>query len=100
MTAQPVQAAAASGPDAADWDAQAGADLRVRCRRVLGEQGDQLLVARGQLQERLVQRGVALGRQQLLLGRSGLLVRDVLDVVVPCRVSAYSLCCRMAYGLM
>ena len=54
VTAQPVQAAAASRPDAADWDAQAGADLRVRCRRVLGEQGDQLLVARGQLQELLV----------------------------------------------
>jgi hypothetical protein len=49
MAAQPVQAAAAGGPDAADRDAQLGADLGVRHRRVCGEQGDQLLAARRQV---------------------------------------------------
>ncbi len=39
------QAAAAAGADAADRDAQPGADLEVGQRRVRDEQGDQLLVA-------------------------------------------------------
>jgi hypothetical protein len=45
VLAQLVQAAAAGRPDAADRDAQPGADLGVRHRRVSGEHGDQLLAS-------------------------------------------------------
>ena len=45
--AQLVQAAAAARPDAADRDAQPGADLGICQGRVLDEQGDQLLAAGG-----------------------------------------------------
>ena len=70
MAAQLVQTAAAGGPDAPHRDAKPGTDLGVRNRRVLDQQQDQLLVARRQVPERLAQRGVPLGRQQLLLSRS------------------------------
>src|SRR3984893_3164114 len=48
-----VQVAAAVRADAADRDAQAGADVGVGQRRVGDEQGDQLLAVRRQLVERL-----------------------------------------------
>jgi len=48
--------------------------------RVLGEQGNQLLAAGRQVRERLAQGRVALGHEQLLLGRPGLLVREDLGV--------------------
>ena len=47
IAAQFFQAAAAAWPDAADRDAQLGADLGIRRGRVFGEQGDQLLAAAG-----------------------------------------------------
>src|SRR6185437_14973029 len=80
VAVQFVQAAAAAGPDAADRDAQPGADLGVGHRRVFDEQGDQLLAAWRQVAERFAQRSVALGDEQLLLGHSGLYVGDVLDL--------------------
>jgi hypothetical protein len=52
VVSQIVQAAAAR-PDAADRDAEAGADLGIGRRRIFGEQGEQLLAAWGQLPERL-----------------------------------------------
>ena len=68
------------GSDAPDWDTQPGADLGVRHWRVFEQQADQPLVARGQGQERLAQGRVALGHEQLLLGRPGLLGREDLGV--------------------
>src|SRR6478672_525695 len=47
-----VQVAAAVRADAADRDAQPGADIGVGQRRVGDEQGDQLLAVRRQLVER------------------------------------------------
>jgi hypothetical protein len=53
------------------------------------------------------QRGIPLHERvpRLLVAVSGRITRSVTTGssrigVVPCRVSAYSLCCRMAYGLM
>src|SRR2546429_4333948 len=60
VAAQLVQAAAAARPDAAGRDAQPGADLRIRQRRIFDEQGEQMLAARGQLPERLTQGRVPL----------------------------------------
>jgi hypothetical protein len=58
------------GPDAPGRAAQLGADLGVRHRRVLDEQGDELLgAARGQARERLPQHRVALGPEQLRFRR-------------------------------
>ena len=48
VPAQFVQAAAAGGADAADRDAEPGADLGVRQGRVGGQQGDQPLAVRGE----------------------------------------------------
>jgi hypothetical protein len=53
VAAHRVQAAAAVGADAADRDAQPGADLGVGRRRVRDEQGDQPLAVRSQVSERL-----------------------------------------------
>jgi hypothetical protein len=80
VAAQLVQAAAAVGANAADRDAEPDIDLGIRRGRILGEQGDQLLAAGWQLRERLAQGCVALGREQLLLGRLGVIVRDALGV--------------------
>jgi hypothetical protein len=46
----------------------------------VGEQGDQLLAARRQAGERLVQRNMPLGGQQLLFGDLGMVVADILSV--------------------
>ncbi len=80
VAAELVHVAAAGGPDAADGDTEPDADLGVGHGRVLKQQGDQLLAGGRQSGERLAQRGVALGRQQLLLGRPGLVIGDVLDI--------------------
>jgi hypothetical protein len=80
MAAQFFQAAGAGWPDAADRDAQPGADLGIGNRRVLDEQGNQLPAEGIQCAERLAQRGVALGLQQLLVGRPGQLIREILNV--------------------
>src|SRR5262249_36761133 len=69
-----VQVAAAVRADAADRDAQPRADVSVGQRRVGDKQGDQLLAVRRQLVERLAQRGLALGREQALVGQAGPLV--------------------------
>jgi hypothetical protein len=45
------------------WDARCDAAPGVAHRRVLDEQGDQLLAAGRQLGERVAQRGVALGEE-------------------------------------
>src|SRR5690348_17120008 len=45
MAAQFVQTPATGGPDAANRDAQFGADLGIRHRRILDEHADQLLTA-------------------------------------------------------
>ena len=82
VAAQLAQAAAASGPDAADRDAQPGTDLGVRHGRVLDQHEDQSPAGWRQVLERLAQCGVALGCQQLLLGRPGLLIRDGLSVSI------------------
>jgi len=76
VAAQLVQAAAAARPGAAGRDAQPGADLGIRQRRILDEQGEQLLAARGQLPECLPQGGVPLGREQVLPGCLGVIVGD------------------------
>jgi hypothetical protein len=87
VAAHLVQVAAAGRADAADGDAQLGADVGVRYGRVRDEHGDQLLAVRGQLGERLAQRRMALGRQQLLVGPAGPLVRKAVDVQrIPGRV--------------
>jgi hypothetical protein len=44
------------------------------------EQGDQVLTARRQAGERLAQRNMPLGGQQLLFGDPGLVVVDILSV--------------------
>jgi hypothetical protein len=80
VVAQFVYVAAAGGPDAADWDTQPGADFGIGDGRVLEEQGDQLLAGGRQSRERLAQRGVALGRQEFLLGRPGLVICHVLEL--------------------
>ena len=80
VAAQPFQAAAAAGPDAADGDAEPGADLGVRYRRVGDQQGQQPLAIGGQVAERGAQRGVPLGHEQLIPGHRGLLVRQLLGV--------------------
>ena len=80
MLAQLLQEPAAGGPDAADRDAQPRADLGVGQGRVFEQQGDQLLTGGRQGRERLAQRGVALGRQQFLVGRRGPLVGQELGV--------------------
>jgi len=64
IAAQPVQAAAADRPDAADWDIRRGADFGVRDGRVLDELGNQPLAARGEVQECLAECRVALCRKQ------------------------------------
>jgi hypothetical protein len=76
VAAQLVQAAAAGRPDAADGDAQPGADLGVGHGRVLDQQADQLPARWRQIAERCAQRRVALSRQQLLLRRPGSLIGD------------------------
>jgi hypothetical protein len=83
VAAQLLQAAAAGGPDAPDRDAEPGADLDVGDRRVLDEDGEQLLAAGGQGRERLAQRRVALGRQQPGFGRLGPDVGDGVGVEFP-----------------
>jgi len=47
-------------------------DLGVGDGRICNVDGEQLLAAGGQLRERVAQRGVTLGRQQLLLSTSGM----------------------------
>jgi hypothetical protein len=76
MAAEPGQAAAAGGPNAADRDAQPGADLGVRHGRVRDKQGNQLLAALRQIGECLAQRSVAFCQQQLILGPPALGVWD------------------------
>jgi hypothetical protein len=80
ITAQFVQAAAAAWPDAACWDAERGADLRIRRGRVAGERGDELLAAAGKTGERVAQRGVPVSCLRLLVGYWRLLVGDALSV--------------------
>jgi hypothetical protein len=80
VAAQFGQAAAAGGPDAAGRDAESGADLGVGQRRVLHEQGGQVVTGRRQIGERLAQRRVPLRGEQLIVGQDGLLVGDVLGV--------------------
>jgi hypothetical protein len=80
VTAQPVQAAGAARPDAADSDAQLGTDLRIGHGRVFDQQGDQLPTAGGQVGERLAQRDMALGRQHLLLGCPGVFIGEEVGV--------------------
>jgi hypothetical protein len=76
VAAQLVQATAAGGPDAADGDAEPGADLGVGHGRVLDQGEDQRPAGWRQVAERCVQRRVALDRWQLLLRRPGLLIWD------------------------
>jgi hypothetical protein len=80
MAAQPGQQAAAGGPDAADRDAQPGADLGVRQRRIHDEQFHQPPAAGGQVGERLTQGGVTLGREHLLFSHHGLRIGQVRHV--------------------
>src|SRR5262245_36802686 len=77
--AQFFEAAAAAGPDASDRDAQPGAYLRIRHRRVLDEHAHQLLAFRRQVRESLAQRRVALRHPQFMVDHPGLRVRDNLD---------------------
>jgi hypothetical protein len=80
VAAQPVQAAAASGPDASYRDTQPGADLGVRHGRILDQGADELLIARGQAGEGLAECSVALRRDQFLVRQPSLIVRDDLGV--------------------
>jgi hypothetical protein len=57
VAAQPGQAAAADRPDAADRDAQPGADLGVGDGRVLDKQGQQPLAVQRQAGEGFGERG-------------------------------------------
>ena len=74
------QAAAAGRADAANRDAQPGADLGVGQRRVRDKQGDQPLAVRRQVSERLAQCRVALSFEQFLFGALVLPGREVLGV--------------------
>jgi hypothetical protein len=76
VAAQLVQEAAAVRADAADRDAQPGADLCIRHRRALGEHGEQPLATGGQVRERLAQGRLVIGLEQFLLGCLGVMVRD------------------------
>ena len=64
------------GPMLPARDAEPGADLGIRQRGVVDEQGEQLLAARGQLLGRLAQRRVPFGREQVLLGWLGVIIGD------------------------
>ena len=80
VAAELVDVAAAGGADAADGDAEPDADLGVGHGRVLKQQGDQLLAGGRQCGERLAQRGVALGGEQVLVGGPGLVIGHGLDI--------------------
>src|SRR5579862_10059075 len=74
VAAQPVQGAAAVRADASDRDAEPGADLGVGHGWVGDEQSQQSLEGQRQAGERLAQRSVALGHEQLVLNRLGVTV--------------------------
>jgi len=88
VTTQPVEAAAAGRSYAPDRHAQPGTDLGVRHWRVGNKQGEQSLAAGGKAGERLPQCGVALGREQFVVGCLGEPVWNALEVVhlLGCRV--------------
>jgi hypothetical protein len=75
VAAQLVQAAAAAGPDAAGRDAQPGADLRIRQRRIVDEQGEQCWQL-GAAARTPSQRAAQFGREQVLLGRLSVVVGE------------------------